>query len=172
MNGDSTWSDCLFNKNLANCLVDMDQNTCLSTYTMDVCVPDTNLNMCLAKSELNQCLAIFSGDVDKLRDLVRLAKENDITVIGVMFPISPYYKTTGTYGRHGMRRSHAKALIEEIETWAEGKSNFVIMNENNFGDHDYASSMANDSDHLNKDGAKKVTARIDELIKSLEAKSK
>ena len=71
-----------------------------------------------------------------------------------------------------MRRSHAKALIEEIETWAEGKSNFVIMNENNFGDHDYASSMANDSDHLNKDGAKKVTARIDELIKSLEAKSK
>jgi hypothetical protein len=46
------------------------------------------------------------------------------------------------------------------------------MNENNFGDHDYASSMANDSDHLNKDGAKKVTARIDELIKSLDAKSK
>ena len=172
MSGDSTWSDCLFNKNLANCLVDMDQNTCLSNYTMDVCVPDTNLNMCLAKSDLNQCLAIFSGDVDKLKDLVRLAKENDITVIGVMFPISPYYKTTGTYGRHGMRRSHAKALIEEIETWAEGKSNFVIMNENNFGDHDYASSMANDSDHLNKDGAKKVTARIDELIKSLEAKSK
>ena len=172
MNGDSTWSDCLFNKNLANCLVDMDQNTCLSTYTMDVCVPDTNLNMCLAKSELNQCLAIFSGDVDKLRDLVRLAKENDITVIGVMFPISPYYKKTGTYGRHGMRRSHAKALIDEIEAMAESKSNFVIMNENNFGDHDYSTSLANDADHLNKDGAKKITARIDELIKSLDGKSK
>ncbi|WP_290761212.1 TIGR02171 family protein [Fibrobacter sp. UBA4297] len=167
LNGDSTWSDCLFNKNLANCLVDMDQNSCLSNDTMDVCVPDTNLNMCLAKSPLNQCLAIFSGDVDKLKNIVRLANENDITVIGVMFPISPYYKKTGSYGRHGMRRSHAQALIEEIETWAKNKPNFVVMNENNYGDHDYPNSMAYDFDHLNKDGAKRLTSRIDSLIKSM-----
>jgi hypothetical protein len=32
--------------------------------------------------------------------------------------------------------------------------------------------LANDADHLNKDGAKKITARIDELIKSLDGKSK
>lgn len=165
--GDSTWSDCLFNRNLANCLIDSDQNTCLSNNNMDVCVADTSLNMCLEKSELSQCLAIFSGDVDKLKEIVRLAKERDIVVIGVMFPISPYYKKTGSYGRHGMRRSHAEKLIEEIKTWAEGKSNFVVMDENKFGDHDYPTSMANDYDHLNEKGAKVLSQRLDSLIKSL-----
>lgn len=169
--GDSTWSDCLFNKNLANCLVDEDQNTCLSNNHMDVCVADTNLNMCLAKSELSQCLAIFSGDVDKLKEIVRLAKERDIVVIGVMFPISPYYKKTGSYGRHGMRRSHAEKLIEEITTWAEGKSNFVIFDENKFGDHDYPTSMANDYDHLNEKGAIQFSKRLNKFIKSLESES-
>lgn len=165
--GDSTWSDCLFNKNLANCLVDMDQNTCLTNYTMDVCVADTSLNKCLAKSELNKCSAIFSGDIEKLKDVVRLAKENDITVIGVTFPISPYYKKTGTYGRHGLRRSHAEKIIDEVKALADEKSNFVFMDENKFGNHDYPSSMANDYDHLNKDGAKRLTLRLDSLVQSL-----
>ena len=167
--GDSTWSDCLFNKNLANCLETSDQNTCLSNYTMDICVADTNLNMCLAKSPLKQCSAIFSGDIDKLKDLIRLAKENNITVIGATFPISPYYKKTGTYGRHGLRRSHAKKIFEEINDFADSKSNFYIFDENKFGDHDYPSSMANDYDHLNKDGAKQFTKRLDEFVKSIDS---
>ena len=167
--GDSTWSDCLLNKNLANCLIDSDQKTCLSNNHMDVCVADTNLNMCLAKSELNQCLAIFSGDVDKLKDIVRLAQERDIVVVGAIFPISPYYKKTGSYGRHGMRRSHAEKLIEEIKTWAEGKSNFYVFDENKLGNHDYPTSMANDFDHLNEGGAVQFSKRLNSFIKSLES---
>ena len=134
---------------------------------MDVCVADTSLNKCLAKSELNKCSAIFSGDIEKLKDVVRLAKENDITVIGVTFPISPYYKKTGTYGRHGLRRSHAEKIIDEVKALADEKSNFVFMDENKFGNHDYPSSMANDYDHLNKDGAKRLTLRLDSLVQSL-----
>ena len=146
-----------------------DLNTCLSNYTMDICVADTNLNMCLAKSPLKQCSAFFSGDIDKLKDLIRLAKENNITVIGATFPISPYYKKTGTYGRHGLRRSHAKKIFEEINDFADSKSNFYIFDENKFGDHDYPSSMANDYDHLNKDGAKQFTKRLDEFVKSIDS---
>jgi hypothetical protein len=172
MSGDSTWSDCLFNKSLAQCLVNMDQETCVSNYHMDVCVADSSLDKCLAKSELSQCSALFSGEFEKLKDVVRLAKERDITVVGVLFPISPYYKKTGAYGRHGLRRSHAEKLIEEIENLADIHSNFYLMNENNFGDHDYPTSMASDFDHLNKDGAKRVTAKIDSLIKSIDGKSK
>ncbi len=178
--GDSTWSDCLFNKDFADCLVDKDQKTCMSINTnenddifkpMEVCVQDTNLNKCLAKSELNQCLAIFSGDIDKLKDIVRLAKDRNITVIGTMFPISPYYKETGSYGRHGMRRSHAKKIIEEFKALAASGSNFVLFDENKLGEHDYPSSMANDFDHLNKEGAKRFATRLDEFIKSLNSKS-
>ena len=66
-----------------------------------------------------------------------------------------------------MRRSHAEKLIEEIKTWAEGKSNFVVMDENKFGDHDYPTSMANDYDHLNEKGAKVLSQRLNSLIKSL-----
>jgi uncharacterized protein (TIGR02171 family) len=172
INEDSTWSDCLFNKNLANCLVDYDQATCLASFTMDVCLRDTSLNMCLAKSKLNQCSAIFSGDIEKLKDIVRLAKERNITVIGVQFPMSPYYKKTGAYGRHGLRRSHAKKIIEEIQNYAKEKSNFVVMDENKLGDHDYPSSLANDYDHLNMEGSKVISARIDSVIRVLEAKAK
>ena len=171
---DSTWSNCLFNKNLANCLVDEDQNTCLSKYTMNVCmndVVDTNYNKCLADYGLNQCLGIFTGDIDKLKDLVRLAKERDIVVIGVVFPVSPEYKKTGAYSRHGMLRSHAKKILDEINEFAEGKSNFFVFDENKFGDHDYPSSMANDYDHLNKDGAKQFSKRLNEFVNSLAGKS-
>ena len=171
---DSMWSNCLFNKNLANCLVDENQNTCLSKYTMDVCmneVADTSYNMCLAKNELNQCLGVFSGDVDKLKNLVRIAKEHDIVVIGVVFPVSPEYKKTGAYSRHGMLRSHAKKILDEINEFADGKSNFFVFDENKFGEHDYPSSMANDYDHLNKDGAKQFSKRLNEFVKSLEGKS-
>ena len=71
-----------------------------------------------------------------------------------------------------MRRSHAKALLEEIKTWADGKSNFVVMDENNFGDHDYPTSMAYDFDHLNKEGAERLSSRLDLLIQSLDKSQK
>ncbi|SIO09689.1 TIGR02171 family protein [Fibrobacter sp. UWB11] len=169
---DSTWSNCLFNKNLSNCLVDEDQNTCLSKYTMSVCmndVVDTNYNMCLAKHSLDQCLGIFTGDIDKLKDLVRIAKERNIVVIGVVFPVSPEYKKTGAYSRHGMLRSHAKKILDEINEFAEAKSNFFVFDENKFGDHDYPSSMANDYDHLNKDGAIQFSKRLNEFVKSIDS---
>ena len=110
---------------------------------------------------------MFSGNLEKLKDFVRLAKERNIIVIGAIFPMSPNYKNTGSYGRHGMLRSHAKKLIEVIKTWAEGKSNFVFFDENKFGDHDYPSSMSYDVDHLNRDGAKRFTTRLDSLLKTV-----
>jgi uncharacterized protein (TIGR02171 family) len=166
MSGDSAWSDCLFNKNLGDCLEDSDLNTCTSQYH-NVCFADTSLNKCLNHFGIEQCSAVFSGNLEKLKDFVRLAKERNIIVIGAIFPMSPNYKNTGSYGRHGMLRSHAKKLIEVIKTWAEGKSNFVVFDENKFGDHDYPSSMSYDVDHLNRDGAKRFTTRLDSLLKTV-----
>ena len=164
--GDSAWSDCLYNKEFANCLIDKKVDECLAAFNNKVCVADTSLSKCLKNSGLNQCSAIFSGDIDKMKDLVRLAKENNIFVIGVIFPMSPQYKNTGAYGRHGMLRSHAKKIFEEVKTWAEDRSNFVILDENRFGNHDYPSSMSYDFDHLNKIGAKRFTAKLDSLLKA------
>jgi hypothetical protein len=166
---DSTWSDCLFNEEFAKCLETSDQSTCQSSGKLDVCVPGTTLNKCLEKHEFNECLGIFTGDLEKLKDLVRLAFEKDIVVIGTITPMSPYYKETGAYGRHGMRRSHAKKIYEEFKKIAQSNSNFILFDENQWGEHDYPSSMANDFDHLNRKGAIEFTKRLNAHIMAWDA---
>ena len=166
---DSTWSDCLFNEEFAKCLETSDQSTCQSSGKLDVCVPGTTLNKCLEKHEFNECLGIFTGDLEKLKDLVRLAFEKDIVVIGTITPMSPYYKETGAYGRHGMRRSHAKKIYEEFKKIAQSNSNFILFDENQWGEPDYPSSMANDFDHLNRKGAIEFTKRLNAHIMALDA---
>ena len=86
---------------------------------------------------------------------------------GVIFPQSPEYKETGAYGKHGMRRSHAIKLIEEVQDLERKYDNFYLMDENKMGDHDYVDSLAYDSDHLNALGAEQMTARIDSVLKSM-----
>ena len=165
---DSAWSTCLVDKDYAECVVDNSRETCYWTYHLENCMPDSNVNMCLAKHPFNECLSDFFSNYEKLKDLVRLAKMQNITVVGVTFPVSPYYKKTGSYSRHGMLRSHAEKLIEEMRRMEDENSNFIFMDENKMGDHDYPSSMAHDYDHLNKFGAEKFSARLDSLIKSLQ----
>ena len=97
-----------------------------------------------------------------------MAKKKNVVVVGVVFPVSPYYRNTGSYSIHGMRRSVAEMLIQRIEKLAEENENFVLMDENKMGNHDYIGSVAADNDHLCPTGAKKLTSRLDSLLKSLE----
>lgn len=163
---DPAWSNLLVNSRMQSCLADHNVSTCVDM-GISPNQSGTSLDECLKKSDLNGCKAFFSGDIDKLKRLVKKAKEHDITVVGVVFPISPYYKNTNSYGRHGMLRTHAKLIFDEIQKFAKKESNFVVMDENKFGDHDYPSSMANDYDHLNADGAIQLSTRLDALIKTL-----
>ena len=68
-----------------------------------------------------------------------------------------------------MMRSHAIKMIEKIRNMAENDPNFIFVDENKFGDHDYPNTMAFDYDHLNRLGAEKLSSRIDSLIQVLEA---
>lgn len=63
-----------------------------------------------------------------------------------------------------MRRSFAKTLYDSVLTINSTYDNFILMNENKWGEHDYADSLAYDSDHLNYRGAKKLTERLDSLL--------
>lgn len=110
----------------------------------------------------------YQSNLEKLKDIIALAKKHDVVVVGVVAPMSPYYKKTGSYGRHGMRRSTAKEILEEIKSMADETENFVLLDENKMGDHDYPSSMAMDCDHLNQSGAVRLSTRIDSLIRTLE----
>ena len=104
---------------------------------------------------------------DLLVDFLKMTAEDNLVVIGVIFPQAPGYAQMGTFGRHGLRRSEAKKIIEDLEKLEKEYSHFVFMDENKMGEHDYTDDMAQDSDHLAPPGAKHFTERLDSLIRSL-----
>ena len=89
-------------------------------------------------------------------------------VIGVITPQNPRYKETGTFGYRGLRRSEAAVSIKNLKQLRDTYPNFILMDENNMGNHDYSDDMAADTGHLSYAGAVKLTARLDSLIKALD----
>lgn len=104
----------------------------------------------------------------ELLDLVKVAKDKGIRVIGVIFPVSPYYRETDQFSRHGMLRSTAEKYIERLKSLEKQEENFILFDENKMGEHDYDNSMAFDYDHLNLIGAELFTQRLDSLLRTLE----
>lgn len=105
-----------------------------------------------------------------LKDIIEAASERGIVVVGMIFPQSPAYRNTGAFGRYGLRRSLAEKWIEEFRQLDEESSNFVLMDENKMGLHDYPSSSAVDFDHLCGAGVGLISSRLDSLLLTLEAK--
>ena len=115
--------------------------------------------------------APFDQNLETLKEFPRLAQERGIRVIGIEIPFNPAYQQTGAYGNNGILRSEAPALIQQIQDISEIYPNFVFMNENNFGNHDYTSEMALDDGHLCPVGAEQLTKRVLALLKKLDAES-
>ena len=111
---------------------------------------------------------IYYQNFEKLKDMIQKCHERNIILIGVITPRNPKYKDTGSFGSHGLLRSEAPALIQEIADLSETYPNFILMDENKMGDHDYTEDMAFDMDHLNQLGAKHLTERLDSLLQTLE----
>lgn len=110
----------------------------------------------------------YERSLDELKEIVDAAGNRNVLVLGIVFPQSPYYKETGAFGRHGMRRSHAMKILERIKDMESQHSNFILMDENKMGDHDYADELAYDYDHLDYKGGLVLTAKIDSLLKLLD----
>lgn len=125
-----------------------------------------NSSALVADSTWSDHVKTYKDNMSKLEDIIAAAKKNDVVVVGVVFPQSPYYKKTGAFGRHGMRRSLADSLLKELKSWESEYSNFKFVDENKMGKHDYTDDDAFDYDHLSFKGAKKLTARLDSLMNS------
>lgn len=109
----------------------------------------------------------FRKNFDLFVELLKTCKEKNIYVIGVLFPMNPKYAETGAYGYAGLRRSEAPAVIQEIADLQKTYPNFILMDENKMGNHDYTDDMADDYNHLSQTGAVQMTHRIDSLLKTL-----
>ncbi|OWV10305.1 TIGR02171 family protein [Fibrobacter sp. UWB5] len=89
--------------------------------------------------------------------------EKGVQVILVVPPQNPGYAKTGAFGIYAGRRSHAEELLKRA-----AKLNAVMMDENKMGKHDYTSSMAYNTDHLSREGAKQLSERLDSLFVDLQ----
>ena len=112
----------------------------------------------------------FNKNVEILQKFAKLAAEKNIKVIALETPQNPAYQNTGAYGINGILRSDAPALLQKIQDISKDYPNFIFMDENKMGKHDYTGQMAYDDDHLGNLGAEKLTQRIDSLIKTLDIK--
>lgn len=112
--------------------------------------------------------SVYYENLDKLESMMISAENRGIYLIGVIFPMSPNYKNTGSFGRYGIRRSIAPKLIEELASYSKKYPHFILMDENKMGDHDYEFDEGTNRDHLNEKGAVRFTHRLDSLIKTLE----
>lgn len=112
----------------------------------------------------------FNKNVEILQKFAKLAAEKNIKVIALETPQNPAYQNTGAYGINGILRSDAPALLQKIQDISKDYPNFIFMDENKMGKHDYTGQMAYDDDHLGNLGAEKLTHRLDSLIKTLDIK--
>ena len=116
---------------------------------------------------LNRFPNLYYDNFNLLKTMIEECEAREIYVIGVIFPQNPAYKNTGALGFHGIQRSKAPALIKELADLHDEHPNFVLMDENKMGEHDYTDDMAFDCNHLAHEGAIQMTKRLDSLLQTL-----
>ena len=110
----------------------------------------------------------YLHNLELLENLLDTCKAHGITLIGVIHPINPQYAETGAFGYAGLRRSEVPAVMDDLKKMTSTYKNFILMDENKMGKHDYTDDDAHDYSHLSQTGAEKLTHRIDSLIKTLD----
>ena len=111
--------------------------------------------------------AKIKWNLERLRGFLAKTASMNVKVIGLIFPLNPGYRNTGSYGRYGPRRSEARRILDSLDLYQRKYSHFVLMDENKNGNHDYPDKCALNTDHLSIQGASKVTLRLDSLLKTL-----
>ena len=107
----------------------------------------------------------YKKNLESLKRILDLAKNHNVNVVGVIFPQSPGYRKTGSFGRYGIRRSEADSLIRELVDLEKIYPNFRVMDENKMGLHDYPDSLAYNYDHLLNESSVMIVPRIEEVLK-------
>ncbi len=105
--------------------------------------------------------------LNELAEIVDSAAAKNIYVVGIIFPMAPQYKKTGSFGTYGLQRSKYPEKKKKLDSLAKANRYFVLMDENKNGDHDYTDQMSFNRDHLCVAGKKQMTDRLDSVLKTL-----
>ena len=110
---------------------------------------------------------LYDASVVLLKEILAVAQAHNVRVLGIIFPQNPLYATTGSYSFHGIQRSIAPTLIQELADLNKVYPNFTLMDENKMGMHDYTDDMAYDNNHLSATGAVQMTSRIATILATM-----
>ena len=105
--------------------------------------------------------------LNELAEIVDSAAAKNIYVVGIIFPMAPQYKKTGSFGTYGLQRSKYPEKKKKLDSLAKANRYFVLMDENKNGDHDYTDQMSFNRDHLCVAGKKQMTDRLVSVLKTL-----
>jgi len=111
----------------------------------------------------------YNYNMDKIKSILKLAKERDILVVGVIYPQSPNYVKVGAWGRYGLSVDDADYIKSQVSALSKTYPNFLILDEYKNGNHDYSYKEFGNEDHLGLKGAEKLTGRLDSLLRAQEA---
>lgn len=115
--------------------------------------------------------SIIPWQVNLLEKFLDDAADIGVTVVGVIFPQNPKYANTGSWGRYGPSRSAATGIMKTLSKLEQKYDNFIIMDENKMGSHDYDNSKALNTDHLSQAGNIQISKRLDTLLMNLYKKA-
>ena len=110
---------------------------------------------------------LYDASVVLLKEILAVAQAHNVRVLGIIFPQNPLYANTGSYSFHGIQRSLAPTLIQELADLNKVYPNFTLMDENKMGMHDYTDDMAYDNNHLSATGAVQMTSRIATILATM-----
>jgi uncharacterized protein (TIGR02171 family) len=120
-----------------------------------------------ADLEWDTTLPQYAGTLQRFERLLDLAELAGIQVTGVIFPQSPAYVSTESFGRYGPRRPVAAAIQQDLRAMASAHANFHVIDANLSGAHDYTAAESMNWDHLCPAGAEKLSRRIAHALDSL-----
>ena len=109
----------------------------------------------------------FDFNFDKLTQILEEARNYGVVVVGIVYPQSPNFVNTDAWGRYGPTRKAARIMQDAVLDLAGKYSNFIVLDENRDGRHDFASEDFFDADHLCSAGAQVMSSRFDSLLKTL-----
>jgi uncharacterized protein (TIGR02171 family) len=102
-----------------------------------------------------------------LTDIYAACSTAGVELLLVNFPIRPGYDSTEAYGPAGPSHETAAALFEDIAADTARYPHLYFYDANNFGDHDYTSNDFVDPMHLCRNGATKISTRIDSILQEI-----
>jgi formylglycine-generating enzyme required for sulfatase activity len=120
------------------------------------------------KSDYDLNDTMVQASLAELAALADSAAQKKVHLLLVNFPENPGYKETSMIGRYGPNHETYSQLTVWIDSLC-GSNPFVhFYDANDNGNHDYTNNEALDCNHLNINGARRFSARIDSVLQTFE----